>query len=345
MIREAIEKVTKKIDLAEAEMRGVFGEIMSGEASTEEIVEFLTALRAKGETIEEITAAAKVMREKSTRIDAGAGALIDTCGTGGTGINTFNISTVAAFVAAGCGVKVAKHGNRSAAGHCGSADVLEALGVKIDIPPETVERCIKEIGIGFLFAPAFHKAMKYAAAARKAITGRTIFNILGPLSNPAGAQAQVIGVYDTKLTETIAKVLKNLGTKRAFVVHGEDGLDEITITAKTKITELEMPAFAGMTKRDVIKTYYVSPEDFGINKASLEDIKGYGSEENADIFRSVLKSEKSHRRDIVLLNAGASLVCAGVAKDFKEGISLAAESIDSGRAADKLSKLIVFTNR
>ncbi len=335
MIKEAIEKVTKRVDLAESEMRSAFNEIMSGEAAAKDIELFLTALRDKGETVLEITAAAKVMREKSVRIDAGTD-IVDTCGTGGTGINTFNISTATAFVASGCGVRIAKHGNRSASGHCGSADVLEALGVKIDISPETVSKCIGKVGIGFLFAPSFHKAMKHAAAPRKAIGGRTIFNILGPLSNPALARYQVIGVYDAKLTETIAEVLRNLGTKRAFVAHGEDSLDEITITASTKITELN---------DGKIKTYHVSPEDFGVKKAMLEDIRGYDARRNADILLSVLKGEKSARREIVLMNASVVLVCAGRAKDFKAGMLMAAVSIDSGKAMEKLQKMVEFTNK
>jgi len=336
MIREAIEKVVKRINLTEAEMRGVFDEIMSGRRAPEEIQAFLSALKMKGETVEEIAGAAKVMREKAVRIDVGRGIVLDTCGTGGSSINTFNISTAAALVVAGRGIKVAKHGNRSASGHCGSADVLEALGVKIDIPPEAVAGCIKEIGIGFLFAPVFHSAMKHAAAPRKAIGGKTIFNILGPLSNPAHATHQVIGVCDAKLTEVMAAVLKNLGTKRALVACGSDSLDEITITGKTKITEL---------KGGGVNTYYVSPEDFGMKKAGLEDIKGYGAKENADILLSVLKGEKSPRRDIVLMNAGAGLLCVDAAKDLKEGSHLAAEAIDSGAALEKLHKLIELTNK
>ena len=335
MIREAIEKAGKRIDLSADEMRACFEEIMSGEAASADIKAFLEALRKKGETVTEITDAALVMREKSVRIDAGSG-LLDTCGTGGSGINTFNISTTAAFAAAGCGVKVAKHGNRSASCQCGSADVLEALGVKIDIAPGRVAECIKVVGIGFMFAPVFHAAMKYAAVPRKELGGKTIFNILGPLSNPAGATHQVIGVYDAKLTEIMAGVLKNLGSKRAFVVCGADGLDEITITERTKISELD---------KGKVKTYYVAPEDFGAKKACLEDLKGASPKENAEMVLAVLKGERSARRDVVLANAGASLVCVGKAEDFKTGFNLAAESVDSGRALDKLSKLAEFTNR
>lgn len=336
MIKETVEKVTKRMDLTGDEMRACFEEIMSGEAGHADIVVFLDGLRKKGETVEEITAAALVMREKSFHIKVDGGGVMDTCGTGGTGLNTFNISTIAAFVVAGCGVRVAKHGNRSSSGHCGSADVLEALGVKINIELASVAKCIKEIGVGFMFAPAFHAAMKHAAGPRKELGGKTIFNILGPLSNPAGATRQVIGVYDAKLTETLAGVLMNLGSGRAFVVHGSDGLDEITIAGSTKISELD---------KGKIKTYEVTPGDFGLKRAPLEEIKGAGPKENAEIVISILKGERSARRDIVLANAAASLVCAGKAKDFKEGVVLAAGSIDSGKALDKLQSLIEFTNR
>lgn len=335
MIREATEKVVNKIDLSEAEMRGAFDEIMSGEAAHADTVAFLVALRKKGETVEEITAAAKVMREKAIKVDAGSG-LVDTCGTGGSAINTFNVSTTAALVASGAGVRIAKHGNRSASSQCGSADVLEALGVKLDIGADHVGRCIREVGIGFIFAPLFHSAMKHAAQARKEIGTRTIFNIIGPLSNPAGASNQLVGVYDGRLTETIAGVLKNLGLKSALVVHGLDGLDEITITDKTKIAELK----SGKTS-----IYYVSPEEFGIKRGRLEDIKGGNAEENKDILMSILKGKRGPPREIVLLNSSAALVCGGKARDLKEGIRLAADSIDSGKALDKLEKLIEFTNR
>lgn len=335
MILEAIEKLSERIDLSADETRDCFNEIMSGDAAPADIKTFLKALREKGETVTEITAAAKVMREKSVRIDAGGG-LLDTCGTGGTGINTFNISTTAAFVVAGCGVKVAKHGNRSASCQCGSADVLEALGVKIDIAPGLVAECIKEVGIGFMFAPVFHAAMKYAIAPRKELGGKTIFNILGPLSNPAGATHQVIGVYDAKLTEVMAGVLKNLGSRRAFVVYGLDGLDEITVADRTKVSELD---------GGKLRTYYVAPEEFGAKRAGLKELEGGGSKENAEIILAVLKGERSGRRDVVLVNASASLVCVGKAKDFKAGFSLAAESIDSGMALEKLSKLAEFTKK
>jgi len=335
MIQEAIEKVAKKTDLTESETREVFEEIMSGNASSENIARFLKALRSKGETADEITGAAKVMIEKSAHVDAGVD-LIDTCGTGGSGINTFNISTTVVFVVAGCGVRIAKHGNRSASCMCGSADVLEALGVKLELSPEMVRNSIMETGIGFIYAPAFHSAMKHAIKPRKDLGGRTIFNILGPLSNPAKVTAQIIGVYDEKLTEVLAQVLKNLGSKKAFVVSGLDKLDEITVTDKTKVTEL---------KDGNIKTYYITPEEFGIKRASLKDIEGACAKENAEITLSILKGEPGARRDIVLLNAAAALVVASKAKDFKEGIKIAESSIDSGRAIEKLKQLIGYTNK
>lgn len=335
MIRDAIDKVAKKIDLTEDETRQVFDEIMSGRAANGQIVSFLKFLSAKGETVEEIAGAVRVMREKSLKIDPGPGDIVDTCGTGGSPIDTFNISTTAAFVVAGCGLKVAKHGNRGASSRCGSADVLEALGVKLDAGVSVVEKCLREIGIGFMFAPLFHSAMKYAAGPRKEIGARTIFNVLGPLSNPAGAKSQVVGVYEARLVDLLAGVLKNLGSRRAFVVHGMDTLDEITIAGETKIAELN---------EGKIKMYNISPEKFGLKRAKLEDIKGGTAKDNAKILLSVLKDEKSPRRDVVLLNAAAALVAGFKAKDFKEGISLAGESIDSGRASDKLRQLIALTN-
>jgi len=350
MIREAIEKVVRGIDLSEPQMREAFEEIMSGKATPAQIGAFVTALRMKGETVEEITAAAKVMREKSLHImsdNSSVGidrddinideeTIVDTCGTGGSSTNTFNISTTVAFVVAGCGLKVAKHGNRAASSRCGSADVLEALGVKLDVGPDMVQRCLLEIGIGFLYAPLFHSAMKYAIEPRKEIGIRTIFNLLGPLSNPAGATSQVLGVYDAKLTEIIARVLKNLGSKRAYVVYGMDTLDEITVTGKTKVSEL---------RGGKVKSYFITPEKFGIDRARLDDIEGGDAKENAAITLSVLKGERGPRRDVVLLNASAALVAGFKAKDFKSGIKMAAVSIDSGMAFDKLKRLIEITNQ
>ncbi len=349
MIKEAIEKAVQRIDLTEQEAREVFEEIMSGKATLAQIGAFITALRMKGETVDEITGAVKVMREKSLKIRAGRSVvdidrddinideetIVDTCGTGGSGTNTFNISTTVAFVVAGCGLKVAKHGNRAASSQCGSADVLEALGVNLTPDTDVVARCIREIGIGFMYAPLFHGAMKYAVTPRKEIGIRTIFNILGPLSNPANATSQVLGVYDAALTEVMAKVLRNLGTKRAFVVYGLDTLDEITITGKSRVTEL---------KDGKIRTFLLDPAKLGLAKARIEDLKGGDAKTNADIVRSVLRGEKGPRRDAVLVNASAALIAGFKAKDFREGIGLAAESIDSGRAFEKLTKLIEYTN-
>jgi anthranilate phosphoribosyltransferase len=334
MIKEAIEKVVKRSDLTEAESREVFDEIMSGKATPAQIASLVTALRMKGETVDEITGAAKAMREKSLKIGAGEGVAVDTCGTGGSGINTFNISTAVAFVVAGAGLNVAKHGNRGASSQCGSADVLEALGLDLDIGPDMVEKCINEIGIGFMYAPLFHAAMKYAVAPRKEIGIRTIFNLLGPLSNPALATSQVLGVYDAKLTAVIAQVLKNLGCRRALVVAGSDALDEITITGKTKITELN---------KGRLKTYFVTPEKFGMKCAKLAEIKGGNARENADILLSILEGEHGARRNVVLLNAAAALMAGFKAANFKKGIELARDSIDSGSALEKLKRMIAMT--
>jgi len=349
-IKQAIEKVVRHEDLTEHETREVFEEIMTGGATPAQIGAFVTALRLKGETVAEITGAARVMKDKALKIHLSGKAvgidrddinideetIVDTCGTGGSGTNTFNISTTVAFVVAGCGLKVAKHGNRSASSACGSADVLEALGVKVDVDPDLVQRCLLEIGIGFLYAPLFHNAMKYAVEPRREIGVRTIFNILGPLSNPANATSQVLGVYDAKLTEVMAGVLKRLGVKRAFVVYGMDTLDEITITGKTRVSEL---------KSGKVRTYYLTPEKFGLKKARLEDIEGGNAKENARIVMSVLKGDSGPRRDVVLINASAALVSGGKVKDFKSGVKMAARSIDSGCALDKLLRLIEITNK
>ena len=284
----------------------------------------------KGETVEEITGAVTVMRQKATRIHA-QGDVVDTCGTGGDGLHTFNISTISALVAAGCGVKVAKHGNRSVSSKCGSADLLMGLGVNIEATPETVERCIEEIGIGFLFAPMLHPAMKHAIGPRREIGIRTIFNILGPMTNPAGAKFQLIGVYDPDMTESMANVLKNLGSVHAFVVHGEEGLDEISISGKTKITEL---------RNKKISTYFISPENFGLKKGIMEEIRGGSIDENVELALDVLSGkEQGTRKNIVLLNAAFVLQAAGVTEDITEAINLSAQSIDSGAAMEKLERL------
>ncbi|MDP2912112.1 MAG: anthranilate phosphoribosyltransferase [Candidatus Omnitrophota bacterium] len=335
MIREAIGKLVDGLDLAREEMIACMNEIMTGVATQAQIGSFITALRLKGETVEEITGAAIVMREKATRISIGDN-LVDTCGTGGSGTNTFNISTTVAFVVSGAGLRVAKHGNRGVSSVCGSADVIKALGINIDISPEKVKECIDKIGIGFLYAPLFHSAMKFAIGPRREIGIRTIFNILGPLTNPAGATSQVLGVYEEALTDKLANVLNNLGSKRAFVVHGLDNLDEITITGETKISELKNKKVTG---------YYIKPQDFGIKKANLDDIRGGTIEENAVIVKKVLEGEKGPKQDVVLLNASAALIAGGMAKDFKDGIEIARASIESGRAKEKLEKLIEFTSR
>jgi anthranilate phosphoribosyltransferase len=349
MIKEAIIKVAEGKDLKAREMEKAFSEIMNGMAEPVQISAFITALRMKGETVEEITAAARVMRKFAATIDVRGGVdidredinieketILDTCGTGGSGTNTFNISTTVAFVVAGYGVKVAKHGNRSASSQCGSADVLEKLGVDLNLSPKQVEVCTRKIGIGFMYAPLFHSAMKYAVPVRREIGIRTIFNILGPLANPAHATCQVLGVYDRKLTEVMAKVLGNLGVKRAFVVHGLDTLDEISITGPTQISELK-------SKR--VRTYRITPEKFAIKRAKLKDIKGGTAEDNARAVLSVLEGEKGPRRNVVLLNAAYALVAAEKAKTVKSGIRLAEESIDSGKAMAKLNQLKAFTNK
>lgn len=341
-IKEAINKVVVKDDLTENEMVDVMNEIMGGEATAAQIGSFITALRMKSETVEEITGAVRVMREKATTIDSGVdtaagNVLVDTCGTGGDSSGTFNVSTTAAFVVAGSGLPVAKHGNRSITSNCGSADVLEAIGIKLDISPELVGKCIQEIGIGFLFAPALHGAMKHAIGPRKELGIRTIFNILGPLTNPAGANVQVLGVFNGDLTEPMAHVLQKLGSKRALVVHGEGNLDELTVTGQTKVSEL---------KNGEVTTYTINPEDFGLNKASLEDLQGgSNAEEAASQMRTVLEGKNGAKRDMVLLNSGAALMAAGLCEDLKTGIAQAAKVIDSGAALQKLEQLITFTNK
>jgi anthranilate phosphoribosyltransferase len=309
-------------------------EIMEGKATDAQIGSFLTSLRIKGETVEEITGAAKIMREKAIAIQAPEGVL-DTCGTGGDMANTFNISTTTALVVAGTGVPVAKHGNRSVSSQSGSADVLEALGVKIDLPPERVEQCLKETGFGFLFAPLFHPAMKYAIGPRREMGIRTIFNILGPLTNPAGAKRQMLGVFASRLTEPLAMVLGNLGAKDAMVVHGEDGLDEVSISGKTRVSRY---------KDGQVTTFSIKPEDFGLWCDSVEKIKGGKKEENAAITLAVLRGEKGPRRDIVLLNSAMALIAAGRSEDFRTALDVAADSVDSGRALSKLEEVKRISN-
>lgn len=329
MIREAINLLVQNIHLGEAEMAECMLEIMDGKATDAQIGSFLTALRIKGETIDEITGAARIMRDKAHHITAPEN-VIDTCGTGGDMSGTFNISTTSAIVVAACGVPVAKHGNRSVSSKSGSADVLEALGVKIDLAPEKVEKCLFETGFGFLFAPLFHPAMKFAIGPRREIAIRTMFNILGPLTNPAGAKRQVMGVFASKLTAPLAQVLGNLGAIDAMVVHGEDGLDEITITNGTRISRW---------KGTAVETFYITPEDFGFSYAEPSALSGFGKEENAQTTLEILKSATGPKRDIVLMNAAAALVVAERASDFSAAAALAAEAIDSGRALAKLDAI------
>ncbi|MXV75273.1 anthranilate phosphoribosyltransferase [Candidatus Poribacteria bacterium] len=335
MIREAIQQVMAGKALTETEMIETMNEIMEGETTDAQIACFLTALRLKGETIEEITGAARVMRDKATPVRTKHALVVDTCSTGGTGLSLFNISTTSAFVVAGAGVPVAKHGNRGVTRQSGSANVLMALDVNIEISPEHVGQCIDEVGIGFLFAPALHGAMKYAIGPRREIGIRTIFNALGPLTNPAGAQAQVLGVYAPELTETHANVLNNLGCKHAFVVHGDDGLDEITTATTTRVSELQ---------HDTVKTYTLDATAFGIPKAEPAALLGGSPEENAEITVNILSGEKGPKRDIVVLNAGAAIVAGGKAESLDMGIELASESIDSGEALAKLEGLKTASN-
>ncbi len=332
-IKRAIREVVAGKDLTEAEMASVFDVIMTGKATPAQIAGFLTALRLKGETADEITGAARIMRKRALKLKVSCAPgekLVDTCGTGGSGLSTFNFSTASAFITAGCGVKVAKHGNRSASGKCGSADVLEELGIKLDVSARVVERCINEIGIGFIYAPVFHSSMKHAIGPRKEIGIRTIFNLLGPLCNPAFPARQVIALYDGTLTVTIARVLKNLGLEKAYVVHGSDGLDEVTITGKTRVSELN----AGK-----IRTYDVDPFDFGLRKYSAGKITGGGPERNARIMRTLLSGKKGAIRDMAVMNSAMALLAANAAKSLKEGVRMSQDSIDSGRAMEKLELL------
>lgn len=336
MIKEAISKVIQNQNLTQDEMITVMNEIMSGQATDAQIASFITALRIKGETVDEITGGALVMREKATKINV-LGDVVDTCGTGGDGLHTFNISTISAFVVAGCGIKVAKHGNKSVSSQCGSADLLANFGVNIDVPPQIIEKCIEEVGIGFLFAPKLHLAMKYAIGPRREIGIRTIFNILGPLTNPAGAKRQLLGVYDENLTEVLAKVLKNLGSRRVFIVHGEEGLDEVSICGRTKISELR--------ENGEISTYWIIPEDFGLKRANLEQIKGGEPNKNLEMALAVLRGEDGPRREAILLNSAFGIMAAGKTNSVAEGIELAKKSIDSRAALEKLERLKGITNK
>ena len=347
IISEALRALVDRRDLSRIEAAAAMEAIMSGSATNAQIAAFLTALRMKGETVEELVGFAQVMRQKVMRIRTRADEvaaltgtdrdmLIDTCGTGGDASGTFNISTATAFVVAGAGLKVAKHGNRSASTLCGSADVVETLGVKLELTPTQIARCVNEVGIGFMYAPLLHTAMKHVMPARREIAIRTVFNLLGPLTNPAGANAQVIGVAAAALTEQLARVLAELGTTRAFVVHGADGLDEISNTGESRLSEV---------REGTVRTFTVQPEDFALPRATIKELQGGDREQNAQIIRLLLEGQQGPRRDIVLMNAAAALVAGARARDLKEGVALAAQAIDSGAARQKLEALVTLSRK
>lgn len=349
MIRKAIARIVEHQSLNEGEMIEVMNQVMSGECTPAQIGAFITALRMKGETVEEITGAARVMRERATPIRVGRNVvdidrddinldretILDVVGTGGDGTNTFNVSTTVSFIVSACGVKVAKHGNRSVSSACGSADVLEKLGVNLDITPEQVEACINTIGIGFLFAPALHGAMKHAIGPRREIGIRTIFNILGPLTNPAKADCQVMGVYREDLVEKLGGVLHRLGCRHGFVVCGRDGMDEITLTDDTAAAEVTPQG---------VRLFTISPEQFGFKRCTMEELKGGDAVANAEIVRSILQGAPGARREIVLMNAAYALLASGVCADVAEGAAIAVNALDSGAAFKQLQQLISLTN-
>jgi len=334
VIKESIQKVIAGGSLDEGEAAGVMEQIMGGEATPAQIGALLVALRLKGETVEEITGFARVMRKMATGVSTSHKLLVDTCGTGGDGTNTFNISTAAALVVAGAGVPVAKHGNRSVSSKCGSADVLESLGVNLELDAAEMGRCLDETGICFLFAPALHGAMKYAAGPRREIGIRTVFNVLGPLTNPAGAQTQVMGVFSREMVPLLAGVLARLGSKRAFVVYGDGGLDEVSLSG---------PTFVGEVMDGDVRQYFIDPLDYGISRAASEELAGGTPEENSVIIRDILSGKTGSRRDAVLVNAALAVMAAGKAGDFREAVHIAANSIDSGAAMSKLNDLTEFT--
>ena len=337
MIRAGIQAVVEGRHLTEKEAMEVMTEIMEGEATPAQIAAFLIGLRVKGESVPEITGCARVMRDKATHIRTPVGSIpVDTAGTGGDAAGTFNISTAAAFVAAGAGVVMAKHGNRAASSRCGSADVLEALGVDVSLEPAGVEAAIAEVGIGFLFAPALHGAMRHAIGPRREIGVRTIFNILGPLTNPAHARHQLVGIYDGSLTPVMAEVLNNLGAERAFVVHGRDGLDELTTTGPTTVSEL---------RDGQVETYEVCPDDFGFAPSRPADLKGGDADFNAGLVKGILSGETMPQRDIVLLNAAAAIAAGTPASSIADCIPRARDSLESGRALAKLEQLQEFTQQ
>jgi anthranilate phosphoribosyltransferase len=347
MILDALHRIANHgQSLSREEARSVMSEVLAGKCTNAQIGALLVALHMKGETVEEIVGFAEAIRSAATPLklhqsstvdvsDTERDALVDTCGTGGDASGTFNISTATAFVVAGAGVRVAKHGNRSVTSKCGSADVMEALGVKIDLSPNLLATCLEKVGIAFLFAPMMHSAMKYVQSARRELRLRTVFNLLGPLTNPAHASAQVVGVYSAELVEKLAEALSMLGLRRAMVVHGMDGLDEITITGPTRIAEV---------RDGTVRTYEVTPEEFGLTRGSLADLSGGDTAENARIIRDILEGRKSHRRDVVLLNAAAAMVVAGRADHLASALPLAEKSITSGMAKAKLDAQVKFTN-
>jgi anthranilate phosphoribosyltransferase len=347
IITEAVRALVDRRDLTRIEAAAAMEAIMSGAATNAQIAAFLTALRMKGETVEELIGFAQVMRQKAVRIrtrgEELAGLtgtdremLVDTCGTGGDAAGTFNVSTAVAFVVAGAGLRVAKHGNRSVSSMCGSADVVETLGISLELTPQKVARCVDEVSIGFLYAPLLHTAMKHVMAARREMGVRTVFNMLGPLTNPAAANAQIIGVYAATLTEPLARVLAELGTIRAFVVHGADGLDEISNTGESRVSEV---------REGMVRTYVVRPEDFGVPRASIGDLMGGDREQNAAIIRALLDGAPGPKRDIVLMNAAAALVAGARARDLKEGVALAAQSLDTGAARSRLHALVELSHK
>ena len=336
MIKDAIAKLADRSSLTEQEAESVMLQIMDGATTPAQIGAYLMGLRLKGETVEEIAGSVRAMRAKAIRIAVGDPLVVDTCGTGGDGAHTFNISTTTALVVAGAGLTVAKHGNRSVSSKSGSADVLSMLGVKIDLPIERVADCINEVGIGFLFAPLYHGAMKHCAAPRQEMGIRTMLNLLGPLTNPAGATIQVLGVYEGRLTSLLGNVLMHLGSQHCFVVHGMDGLDEITLASKTQISE---------AKGGILSNYLLDPVELGLALVPPKQLAGGTSQENAAITRDVLQGRKGPKRDIVCLNAAPALVAGRKAANFHDGFLLAGQAIDSGAAAEKLARLIAFTNK
>jgi anthranilate phosphoribosyltransferase len=335
-IREAIAKLADRLPLTEKEAEEVMHEIMAGDATPAQIAAYLMGLRLKGETVEEIAGSVRAMRDHAVRIAVGSSLVVDTCGTGGDGRHTFNISTTTAFVVAGAGLTVAKHGNRSVSSKSGSADVLSELGVNINLSPDRVSDCINEVGIGFLFAPLYHGAMKHCAAPRQDMGIRTMLNLLGPLTNPAGATVQVLGVYERRLTELLGKVLMHLGSQHCFVVHGMDGLDEITLADRTIVSE---------AKGGVLSNYVLTPHEFGLERVSQKELAGGMPADNARITREVLQGRKGPKRDVVCLNAAPALVAGRKARTLHDGFRLAAEIIDSGAAAEKLTRLAAFTSK